>query len=252
MNNSVYKPGKPSIAFQGEHGAFSEDAAIELLGPALISRIELKPCLTFAALFRSIADGQADYILLPVENSLIGLVQPANGLLQSSSLVVAGEVTIPIRHHLIGCPGTVFEEIEVVESHPAALAQCKRFFATHPRITPIATDDTAGSVSLIIKRGNRKHAAIAGKRAAEIYGGAIIRSNIEDDPDNHTRFLLLARESNKPIPGGLTKSEPGAVATGSSLSNKSLSGDIHPVATAPGSDFVNPLRKNQGIEEHKS
>ena len=199
----VYKPDKPSIAFQGERGAFSEDAAIELLGPALISWIKLKPCPTFAALFRSIDEGDADYILLPVENSLIGLVQPASDLLQSSSLVVVGEVTIPIRHHLIGCAAAVLEEIETVESHPAALAQCQRFLAAQPQLKPIETDDTAGSVAQIIKSGNRKRAAIAGRRAAELYRGTIIRSNIEDHPDNQTRFLLLARDC-KSIRSGST------------------------------------------------
>jgi prephenate dehydratase len=187
---------KPRIAFQGERGAFSEDAAIELFGPHVIASIALEPCATFAALFQSIDEGRADYILLPVENSLIGAIQPAVKLLEESSLAIVGEVVIPIHHHLIGCPRSVFEEIEIVESHPAALAQCNRFFAANQQLTPVETDDTAGSVVRIVKRGNLKHAAIAGRRAAELYGGTIIRSNLEDDPDNQTRFLLLARESH--------------------------------------------------------
>jgi prephenate dehydratase len=91
----------------------------------------------------------------------------------------------------------VFEEIEAVESHPAALAQCKKFLAAQPQIKVIETDDTAGSVAQVIQRGNRTHAAIAGRRTAELYGGSIIRSNLEDHPDNNTRFLLLARESDR-------------------------------------------------------
>ena len=188
---------KPRLAFQGEHGAFSEDAAIELFGSEVISAIELQPCPTFESLFSSINAGHADYILLPVENSLIGSIKPAVDLLEASSLVEVGEVAIPIEHHLIGCPGTVFAEIETVASHPAALAQCRKFFATHPQLRPVEADDTAGSVARIIKRGNRKHAAIAGRRAAKIYGGFIVRNNIEDRPDNHTRFLLLALESKQ-------------------------------------------------------
>lgn len=189
---------KPRVAFQGERGAFSEDAAIELLGQDVVNSIELKPCETFMTLFESLETDQADYILLPVENSLIGCIQPAVALFERSSLAVVGEVAIPIRQHLIGCPGSVFEEIEAIESHPAALAQCKLFLAAHSYIRPIATDDTAGSVARIVKRGNRRHAAIAGRRAAQRYGGTILRSNLEDRPDNHTRFLLLARESEKP------------------------------------------------------
>ena len=211
MNASVHKP---RIAFQGEHGAFSEDAAIELLGHQVIQSIELEPRPTFEALFESINAGQTDYILLPVENSLIGTIQPAVDLLEGSQLAVVGEIAIPIRHHLIGCPGSVFEEISTVESHPAALAQCKLFLAAEPQIKPIETYDTAGSVARIIKQGNPRHAAIAGRRAAELYGGAIIRSNLEDDPDNQTLFLLLRRESTTPTLGGSTNTEPGAIATG--------------------------------------
>ena len=192
MTASVHKP---TIAFQGEPGAFSEDAAIELFGAEVINAIELKPCRTFEALFASIDAGHADYIVLPVENSLIGTIQPAVDLFQESSLTVVGEVAIPIRQHLIGCPGSSFEEIESVESHPAALAQCRKFFAAEPQLTPIETDDTAGSVARIIQRGDRSSAAIAGRRAAELYGGSILRSDIEDSQDNHTRFLLLACES---------------------------------------------------------
>lgn len=207
MSTSVYRP---RVAFQGEHGAFSEDAAIMLFGPQVCNSIDLEPCPTFEALFNSIDAGDAEYILVPVENSLIGSIQPAVALFEKSSLAVVGEVAIPIRHHLIGCSGSVFEEIEAVESHPAALAQCKKFLAAQPQIKVIETDDTAGSVAQVIKRGNRKHAAIAGRRTAELYGGSIIRSNLEDHPDNHTRFLLLARESDRK-PNAVSQSYVGRV-----------------------------------------
>ena len=207
MSTSVYKP---RVAFQGEHGAFSEDAAIKLFGPQVCNSIDLEPCPTFEALFKSIDAGHAEYILVPVENSLIGSIQPALALFEKSSLAVVGEVAIPIRHHLIGCSGSVFEEIEAVESHPAALAQCKKFLAAQPQIKVIETDDTAGSVARVIKRGNHKHAAIAGRRTAELYGGSIIRSNLEDHPDNQTRFLLLARES-KGTPNPLSEDFMGRV-----------------------------------------
>jgi prephenate dehydratase len=183
---------RPRVAFQGEHGAFSEEAAIRLLGP----EIELVPRPTFALLFSSLADGLADYAVVPVENSLIGAIQPALDLFLESSLATVGEVSIKIRQQLIGCPCAVFEEIEAVESHPAALTQCKNFFAANPRILRIETEDTAGSVARIIARGDRKRGAIAGARAASLYAGSIIRENIEDDPENYTRFLLLTTESS--------------------------------------------------------
>lgn len=179
------------VAFQGEHGAFSEEAAVQLLGP----EIKLVPRPSFQALFSSIDEGEADYALTPIENSLIGVIQPAADLLSESPLRVSGEVVIRIRQILIGCPGSVFEEIEAVESHPAALAQCKRFFAEHARVKGIETEDTAGSVARIIERGDRKRAAIAGRRAAELYGGFILREGLEDNPNNYTRFLLLSSPS---------------------------------------------------------
>jgi prephenate dehydratase len=176
------------VAFQGEHGAFSEEAAIKLLG----LEITLVPRPTFGALFSSIDEDLADYALVPIENSLVGAIQPAVDLLSENSLIVAGEVVMQIQQNLIGCPGCVFEEIEAVESHPVALSQCKRFFAEHTHVKRIETEDTAGSVARIIERGDRKRAAIAGRRAAELYGGFIIKEGLEDSPNNYTRFLLLS------------------------------------------------------------
>ena len=178
---------RPRVAFQGEHGAFSEDAAFKLLGPD----IELVPRRTFNELFRSLEEGVANYILAPVENSLIGEIHASVELLQETTLAISGDVVIPIQQNLIGCRGALFEDIEAVESHPAALAQCQRFFATHPAISRIESEDTAGSVARIVARGDRKRAAIAGRRAADLYGGSILKEDVQDRLDNYTRFLLL-------------------------------------------------------------
>lgn len=186
---------KPRVAFQGEHGSFSEDAALKLLG----TEIQLVPRPTFSSLFTSLHEDAADYILTPIENSLIGSIKPAAELLAKSSLHVCGEVTIPVAQQLIGCHGATFEGLELVESHPAALAQCRKFFASYPQLQAISTDDTAGSVSRIVARADPTHAAIAGKRAAEIYGGTILRANIQDSPENQTRFLLLAGETTPAV-----------------------------------------------------
>lgn len=161
---------------------------MKLLGP----EIQLVPRRTFEALFRSLDEGLAEYILVPVENSLIGTIHPAVDLLNESSLGIVGEVAIPIRQTLIGCSHAVFEEILTVESHPAALAQCRRFFAAHPQIKSIESEDTAGSVARIVESRDPTRAAIAGRRAAEVYGGSILRENLEDCQENYTRFLLLS------------------------------------------------------------
>ena len=188
---------KPRVAIQGEHGAFSEEAAHTLLGP----EIELVPRRTFADLYNSLDSGLADYLLAPVENSIAGVVQPSVDLLRSSSLTVLDEVQIKIEQHLIGCPGASFESIETVQSHPVALAQCSRFLQAHPELKPVIADDTAGSVAEVIRLGDPKHAAIAGQRAADLYGGSIIRKSIQDSAENYTRFVLLsASAAQKPKP----------------------------------------------------
>jgi len=176
------------VAFQGERGAFSEEAAVKLLG----EEITLVPRPTFEAAFNAIADRAADYILAPIENSLAGSVHRSFDLLVDSPLNILAEVIIPIAHNLIAAPGARFEGITVVESHPVALAQCEQFFSAHPRLKRIATEDTAGSVRDVIGSGDRSRGAIAGRRAAEIYGGAILREHLEDNRENYTRFLLLS------------------------------------------------------------
>ena len=176
------------VAFQGERGAFSEEAAVKLLG----GEVRLVPLPTFEAAFGAIAKGTADYILAPIENSLAGPVHRSFDLLVESALTIVGEVIIRVEHNLIGPPGGRLEEVAIVESHPVALAQCEEFFSARPFLKRIATGDTAGSVREIVQAGDRTRAAIASKRAAEIYGGQILREHLEDDPENYTRFLLLA------------------------------------------------------------
>lgn len=178
----------PRVAFQGERGAFSEEAALKLLG----HDIELVPRRTFADLYESLESGVADYLLAPVENSIAGVVEPSVELLNSKPFNILDEIEIKIEQHLIGCPGASFEEIEIVQSHPTALAQCSRFFETHPKLQCVVADDTAGSVAEVMRRGDPTCAAIAGQRAAELYGATIIRKSIQDQSENYTRFVLLS------------------------------------------------------------
>lgn len=181
-------PPSSRIAFQGERGAFSEEAAVKLLG----EDIQLVPRPTFEALYTAIEDGAADYILAPIENSLAGSVHRSYDLLVTSGLHIQAEVVIPIVHNLIGIPGATFEGITQVSSHPVALAQCEKFFAAHPSIKRVATDDTAGSVREVMASGDKSRAGIASKRAAAVYRGVILREHLEDHSENYTRFLLLA------------------------------------------------------------
>jgi prephenate dehydratase len=188
----------PRVAFQGEAGAFSEAAAIQLLGES----IRTVPRPTFDSAFRAIPEGAADALLAPVENSLAGSVVRVFDLLLESNLVIAAETILRIEHQLIGCPGATLAGVRSVASHPVALAQCERFFSSHPELKRLPAEDTAGSVREVLAGGDRRAAAIAGRRAAEHYGGAILAENIHDNPENFTRFVLLvpapsaSRESN--------------------------------------------------------
>jgi len=181
----------PRVAFQGERGAFSEDAAVKLLG----EEIELVPRVTFIDLYGSLEEGIADHILAPIENSIAGPVKASVELLQTSDLKIVDEITIPVAQQLIACPGVNFGDIDEVQSHQMALAQCTRFLSEHPQMKQIIGDDTAGSVAEVLRHSWRRRAAIAGKRAAEIYGGVIVRENIQDDSDNFTRFVLLSKSN---------------------------------------------------------
>lgn len=181
------------VAFLGEAGTFSEEAAIKLLGESCetISRP------SFETLFETINEGKADYILAPLENTLVGAVHRAQDLLLKSSLGIVAEIVLPIAHFLIGVSGATLESIKTVESHPVALGQCERFFAANPHIKRVAANDTASSVRRTVESGDKTRAAIAGRRAAAIYNGKILREHLEDQPENYTRFVLLAPQPNE-------------------------------------------------------
>jgi len=180
------------VAFQGEPGAFSEAAAIQLLG----ERITTVPRASFDAAFRAIEDHFADALLAPVENTLAGSVVRVYDLLLESQLAIVAETILPIEHHLIGCPGATLQGLRSVASHPMALAQCERFFSSHPEFKRVPAEDTAGSVREALARGDKSGAAIAGRRAAEHYRGVILAENIQDNAENFTRFVLLVPEKD--------------------------------------------------------
>jgi prephenate dehydratase len=179
------------VAFQGEPGAFSEAAAIQLLGEAITT----VPRATFEAAFSAVPEGGADALLAPVENSLAGSVVRVFDLMMENGLAIVAETILPIQMQLIGAPGSSLAEIRSVASHPMALAQCERFFAAHPQWKRVPAEDTAGSVREALARGDKTSAAIAGRRAAEHYKGVILAENVQDNAENYTRFVLLVPET---------------------------------------------------------
>jgi prephenate dehydratase len=190
MSNSP--PSRPRLAFQGEHGAFSEAAAIQLLG----EDISTVPRATFDSAFRAIGEGAADALLAPVENSLAGSVVRVYDLLLESNLEIVAETILPIEHHLIGCPGAALADLKSVASHPMALAQCEKFFLSHPSLKRVPAEDTAGSVRDVLASGDKSASGIAGRQAAIRYGGVILAESIQDNAENFTRFVLLVPQDS--------------------------------------------------------
>jgi prephenate dehydratase/chorismate mutase len=175
-------------AFQGEHGAFSEQAAGEW-DPALIP----VPCPSFADVFEGIEAGDFDCGIVPVENTLGGSVGEVNRLLIQTGLKVVGALDLPIHQCLLALPGTDHRRIRKVYSHPQALAQTRRFLERN-KLEGVAYPDTAGAAKMLAEKKSEGSAAIAGRLAAVRYQLEIIKENIEDLENNRTRFLVLARE----------------------------------------------------------
>ena len=184
MTETVYV-----VAFQGEHGAYSEEAATTHFG----AKTEKLPCLTLRQVFEAVEDGRAQYGIVPAENSLEGSVNDTYDLLLQSALKISGEVKIRINHCLLALHDTKLEDLKAVYSHPQALAQCAESLnglkvATEPAY------DTAGSAKMIKDRRLRQAGAVASESAAEIYGLKVLQRNIEDLPENFTRFFVIGRE----------------------------------------------------------
>ena len=176
------------IAFQGELGANSHIAIHEVFPSA-----DPLPCATFEDAFSAVRDGVAPLAMIPIENSLAGRVSDIYHLLPVSGLGIVGEHFLPIRHQLLGVPGTTIEQLRTVESHVMALGQCREAIRRLGLI-PIVAADTAGSAREVAQVGDPTRAAIASELAARTYGLEVLAENIEDADHNTTRFLVLARE----------------------------------------------------------
>jgi prephenate dehydratase len=202
------------VAIQGEMGSFSHDAARETLGEG----IDILPCPTFDALFDVVGSGGADRAVVPIENSLTGSIHENYDRLLGRPLHIVGETQLRIQQCLIARPGASLGSLRRVASHPVALAQCRNFFAAHPHLEAVAAYDTAGSVQRLLAAGPVTEAAIASRLAATLYQGEVLVEGIEDDPQNFTRFLVLARE---PGPVG------GAAKTSVAFTLPNVAGSLH-------------------------
>ena len=198
-------------AFQGERGAFSEDAALRFFGT-----IDTIPCKSFAAVFEAVLTGKAEFGVVPVENSQAGSINETYDLLLSHPVTIFGEINLRINHCLVALPGATVAEIRVVYSHPQAIAQSQEFLNTL-QVDIVPEYNTAGSAKRIKEEGITSHAAIASRRAARIYGLAVLAADIETNPNNYTKFFVISKkeaeraQKNKTSLVFATKNVPGAL-----------------------------------------
>lgn len=201
-----------TAAFQGEAGAYSEEAASQFFGAS----VESRPCETLEEVFKSVEEEGVQFGVIPVENSLEGSISRSYDLMLESDLHVCGETEVRVIHCLIASPDAGLDTVKKVYSHPQALAQCRNFL-NHLKAALIPSYDTAGSVKMIKEQKLTDSAAIASARAAEIYGMKVIAREIEDNPHNFTRFFVLGREDSPPSGNDKTsivfstKNQPGAL-----------------------------------------
>ncbi len=199
------------VAFQGERGAYSEEAAAVLL-----DKPEVLPCPTLRDVFQIVSRGEAEVGVVPIENSQAGSINETYDLLLSHSLWITGEVELRIRHNLLVLPGQDLASIRKVYSHPQALAQSEVFLHEH-NLEAIPASDTAGSAKLIAEQRAIGVGAIASLAAARIYGLTVVREGIETNPENFTRFLAMAptptprRGPSKTSIVFTTENKPGAL-----------------------------------------
>lgn len=201
------------IAYLGEVGAYSEEAAINYFG----EKATLIPHESFHQIFQSVEEKRVDYGLVPIENSLAGSIHQNYDLLLHHNLSIVGEQYLRIRHCLIVHPNAQITNIKKIMSHPQALAQCEQYIRGLSSVSTEPTYNTAGSVKMISESNDQTVGAIASRRAAQVYGMKIIDEDIEDNPANFTRFIALATDPIEPRNNAKTSivfslnNEPGAL-----------------------------------------
>ena len=183
---------KIKVAFQGEKGAYSHLASLEIFKDA-----EIKACTTFEEVFQLARDNSAYKIVIPIENSLAGRVADIHYLIPKYKLQIHAEHFLKVTHNLLGIKGSTIKDIKIVRSHAQAIGQCRKIIEIH-NLKPIISADTAGSAKFIADKKDKSESAIASSLAANIYNLEILKPNVEDEPGNITRFLIMGKDTQHP------------------------------------------------------
>ncbi len=183
------------IAFQGSPGAYSDMAS-----RAVFPGRRTLPCPAFEDAFAAVAEGRAALAMIPIENSSAGRVADIHHLLPDSGLHIVGEHFQKVEHQLLAPPGARIESVTAVHSHVQALSQCRKFLRARG-LKPVIHADTAGAAAEVSAKGDPSQAAIASKLAGEIYGLTVLADDIQDEAENTTRFIVMAREPDDIEPG---------------------------------------------------
>ena len=187
------QPYTMRVAFQGEIGAFSEEAVLAVYPDATPV-----PTASFEEVFDAVEAGAVDRAVIPIENSLFGSVHVNYDLLRAHPVRIVGELNLRIRHHLMARPGTPLEAVRRIYSHPQALGQCQQYLRERvPEAEAVPAYDTAGAAKMIAEGEEPGGAAIAAERAAIEYGLDVLAAGIESNRQNYTRFLVLIREDGE-------------------------------------------------------
>src|SRR5437763_3889858 len=175
------------VAYPGEEGAYAAEAGARLYPDA-----ELLSLRAWADVVRAVGKGDAGYGILPIENSLAGVIPETYDLLAHAPLAIVAETVIAVPHCLVGLPGTNIDGLSRVHSHPAALAQCRRFLSSLPDAVPDVAPSTAGAARGVAEAGDRRQAAISSRRAAARFELTVLLNDVSDHAENYTRFVGVA------------------------------------------------------------
>lgn len=228
----------PRVVYQGEPGAYSEMAARNFFGP----EVQAKGLYQFEDTFRALEQGEADYAVLPIENSSTGAIRQVYNLLAEYNYFLVGETTVQVKHSFMVLPGTKMEEIETVYSHEQGLFQCEKFLAQHPEWKTIAQADTAGSAKMVAELQDKTKAAICSSLAAEIYHLEILAEGVNANSHNTTRFVVVS-------PKAELRRDRDKICI--SLTTTHQSGSLHDILTIFAVHDVNLVRlESRPVQEH--